>query len=36
MGEPSFLSEEFSNSVKADPDVELVATSGLVQKYIFK
>ena len=26
MGEPAFLSEEFSNSV--DPDLELVTTSG--------
>ena len=26
MGEPAFLSEEFSNSV--DPDIELVTTSG--------
>jgi len=26
MGEPAFLSEEFSNN--ADPDVELVTTSG--------
>lgn len=26
MGEPAFLSEEFSNSV--DPDIELVSTSG--------
>ena len=26
MGEPAFLSEEFSNS--ADPDLELVTTSG--------
>ena len=28
MGEPAFLSEEFSGSVKPDSDVELVATSG--------
>jgi cleavage and polyadenylation specificity factor subunit 1 len=28
MGEPAFLSDEFSGSTKADPDVELVATSG--------
>ena len=28
MGEPSFISEEFSASTKADPDVELVSTSG--------
>ena len=26
MGEPAFLSEEFSNSI--DPDIELVTTSG--------
>ncbi len=26
MGEPAFLSEEFSNSL--DPDIELVSTSG--------
>jgi cleavage and polyadenylation specificity factor subunit 1 len=26
MGEPAFLSEEFSNTV--DPDLELVTTSG--------
>lgn len=26
MGEPAFLSEEFSNSL--DPDVEIVTTSG--------
>lgn len=26
MGEPAFLSEEFSNN--ADPDIELVTTSG--------
>ena len=28
MGEPAFLSEELSASTKADPDVELVTTSG--------
>ena len=28
MGEPSFLSEEFATNVKADPDIELVSTSG--------
>jgi cleavage and polyadenylation specificity factor subunit 1 len=28
MGEPAFLSEEFAAAVKADPDVELVTTSG--------
>jgi hypothetical protein len=28
MGEPAFLSEEFSGNARADPDVELVATSG--------
>ena len=28
MGEPSFLSEEFAANAKADPDVELVSTSG--------
>lgn len=28
MGEPSFLSEEFAAVKKADPDVELVSTSG--------
>ena len=28
MGEPSFISEEFALSTKADPDVELVTTSG--------
>ena len=28
MGEPAFLSEELSSSTKADPDVELVTTSG--------
>ncbi len=28
MGEPTFLSEVFNSSVKADPDVELVSTSG--------
>ena len=28
MGEPSFISEEFAISTKADPDVELVSTSG--------
>ncbi len=28
MGEPAFLSEEFSQSRRADPDVELVTTSG--------
>jgi hypothetical protein len=28
MGEPAFLSEEFSQAKKADPDVELVTTSG--------
>ena len=26
MGEPAFLSEEFSNAI--DPDIELVTTSG--------
>ena len=28
MGEPAFLSDEFSGTTKADPDVELVSTSG--------
>ncbi len=28
VGEPAFLSEELSSSTKADPDVELVTTSG--------
>ena len=28
MGEPAFLSDEFSSTTKADPDVELVTTSG--------
>ncbi len=28
MGEPAFLSEELSKGTKADPDVELVTTSG--------
>ena len=28
MGEPAFLSDEFSGATKADPDVELVSTSG--------
>lgn len=28
MGEPAFLSEELTASTKADPDVELVSTSG--------
>lgn len=28
MGQPAFLSDELQNSVKADPDVELVSTSG--------
>lgn len=28
MGEPAFLSEEFAAVAKADPDVELVSTSG--------
>ena len=28
MGQPSFLSEELQSTTKADPDVELVSTSG--------
>lgn len=28
MGEPSFISAEFERAKKADPDVELVTTSG--------
>ena len=28
MGQPSFLSEELQSATKADPDVELVSTSG--------
>ena len=28
MGQPSFLSEELQSTSKADPDVELVSTSG--------
>jgi hypothetical protein len=28
MGQPSFLSEELQATTKADPDVELVSTSG--------
>ncbi len=31
MGEPAFLSDEFSGNAKADPDVELVSTSGIIQ-----
>jgi len=31
MGEPAFLSDEFSGNAKADPDVELVSTSGTIQ-----
>ena len=31
MGEPAFLSDEFSGNAKADPDVELVSTSGNIQ-----
>ena len=28
MGEPAFLSEEFAATKKADPDIEIVTTSG--------
>lgn len=28
IGEPAFLSEEFMNASKADPNIELVSTSG--------